>query len=502
MHGSSVVILGGYMKMQWVLNRPKRAAAAMVLALGLGGLAVAGADHLLNPPATFKFASADEPASRNSFAPVVKKVLPSVVTITSSRVVKTSMQGGDDGIPPMFRQFFGDDSGNGGGQFRMPRQQREEGLGSGVIVSPNGYILTNNHVVDHATTVTVIMQDKHEYKASVVGTDPKTDIAVLKVDAGTLNPITIGDSDKVQVGDYVLAVGNPFGVGKTVTMGIVSATGRANLGIEDYEDFIQTDASINPGNSGGALVNDRGELIGINTAMLANGSRGNQGIGFAVPIKVARTVMDQIVKDGKVTRAYLGVMAQEVTPSIAKAFHVPEVRGALIGDVSPNSPAQRAGLEKGDIILDINGEPVNNSAELRIRVSLMAPGTKVNVKVFRDGAEKTLPLTLAAMPTETAKNEQPENSSEDALQGITVENVTARTAQQLGLPPSAGGVVVTSVDPASKAADSGLKRGDVIQEANHKPVRNTSDFESAMRNAKDATLLLVNRQGSTMYLAV
>ena len=317
-----------------------------------------------------------------------------------------------------------------------------------------------------------------------------------------MDPITIGDSDKVQVGDYVLAVGNPFGVGKTVTMGIVSATGRANLGIEDYEDFIQTDASINPGNSGGALVNDRGELIGINTAILANGSEGNQGIGFAVPVSVARNVMDQIIKNGKVTRAYLGVMAQEVTPSIAKAFHEPEVRGALIGDVTPNSPAQKAGLEKGDIILDINGKPVNNSAELRMHVSLMAPGTKVDVKVFRDGAEKTLPLTLAEMPTETAKNEQPENSSEDALQGITVENVTARTAQQLGLPATATGVVVTNVDPASKAADSGLKRGDVIQEVNHKPVRNTSDFESAMRNAKDATLLLVNRQGSTMYLAV
>ena len=435
----------------------------MVLALGLGGLAVAAADHLINPPATFKLASADEPASRNSFAPVVKKVLPSVVTITSARMVKTGFQGGDGGIPPMFRQFFGE-QGNGGGQFRMPRQQREEGLGSGVIVSPNGYILTNNHVVDRATTVTVIMPDKHEYNARVVGADPKTDLAVLKVDAGTLEPITIGDSDKVQVGDYVLAVGNPFGVGKTVTMGIVSATGRANLGIEDYEDFIQTDASINPGNSGGALVNDRGELIGINTAILANGSQGNQGIGFAVPVSVARNVMDQIIGHGKVTRAYLGVMAQEVTPSI--------------------------------------GKPVNNSAELRMHVSLMAPGTKVSVKVFRDGAEKTLPLTLAEMPTETARNEQPENSSQDSLEGIAVENVTAQTARQLRLPADATGVVVTSVDPAGKAAESGLKRGDVIQEVNHKPVRNTADFEAAMRNAKDGTLLLVNRQGSTMYLAV
>src|SRR5271157_6041683 len=490
------------MNTQRIFGRPKTAAMTMVLALGLGGLAVAAADHLMNPPATFKFASADEPASRNSFAPVVKKVLPSVVTITSARMVKTGFSGGDDGIPPMFRQFFGD-QGNGGGQFRMPRQQKEQGLGSGVIVSPNGYILTNNHVVDRATTVTVIMPDKHEYSARVVGADPKTDLAVLKVDAGTLEPITIGDSDKVQVGDYVLAVGNPFGVGKTVTMGIVSATGRANLGIEDYEDFIQTDASINPGNSGGALVNDRGELIGINTAILANGSQGNQGIGFAVPVSVARNVMDQIVNHGKVTRAYLGVMAQEVTPSIAKAFHEPEVRGALIGDVTPNSPAQKAGLEKGDIILGIDGKPINDSAELRMHVSLMAPGTKVSVKVFRDGAEKTLPLTLAELPTETARNEQPgTGSSEDALQGIAVENVTPQAARQLGLPADATGVVVTNVDPNGKAAESGLKRGDVIQEVNHKPVRNTADFESAMRNAKDGTLLLVNRQGNTMFLAV
>jgi serine protease Do len=502
------------MKMNALLRRPKTAAVTMVMALGLGGLAVAAADHLINPPATFKFANADEPASRNSFAPVVKRVLPSVVTITSSRMVKTGFQpgqdGGDDQLPPIFRQFFGDDFGQGQGQgngrqFRMmPRQQKETGLGSGVIVSPNGYILTNNHVVDHASTVTVIMPDKHEYKARVVGADPKTDIAVVKVDdARNMEPVTIGDSDKVQVGDYVLAVGNPFGIGKTVTMGIVSATGRANLGIEDYEDFIQTDAAINHGNSGGALVNDRGELIGINTAILANGSEGNQGIGFAVPVTVARNVMDQIIKNGKVTRAYLGVMAQEVTPAIARAFKESEVRGALVGDVTPNSPAEKAGLQKGDIILDVNGKPVNGSAELRMHVSLMAPGTKVQVTVFRDGAQRTLPVTLAEMPTETAKADQPEGgNSEDSLQGIQVENVNVRTARQLGLSATATGVVVTNVDPNSKAAESGLKRGDVIQEVNHRAVRNTQDFESAMRSAKDATLLLVNRQGSTMYLAV
>jgi serine protease Do len=507
------------MNVQRIFSRPKTAAVTALMALGLGGLAMAAVDHLVNPPATFKFASAEEPASHEGFAPVVKKVLPSVVTITSSRMVSTGVegfgQGGDEGIPPIFQQFFGlgpdNGSGNGNGngngnsrQFRMaPRQQRETGEGSGVIVSPNGYILTNNHVVDHASSVTVIMPDKQEYKARVVGTDSKTDVAVVKVDASGLEPVTIGNSDRVQVGDYVLAVGNPFGVGKTVTFGIVSATGRANLGIEDYEDFIQTDAAINPGNSGGALVNDRGELIGINTAILNNGSEGNEGIGFAVPVNVARKVMDQIIANGKVTRAYLGVMAQEVTPAIAKAFHDPQVSGALVGDVTADSPASRAGLERGDIIVGIDGKPVNSSADLRMNVSLMAPGTRVDVKVFRDGADRTIPVTLAEMPAESASNRTPGNGSkeESALEGITVENLTAQSARQMGLPAAASGVVVTGVDPNSKAADSGLQRGDVIQEVNHKAVHNTTEFDAAMRNAGDAPLLLVDRQGNTMYLA-
>ena len=489
------------MKMQRIWGRPKIAAAAVILALGLGGFAVAGADRLLNAPATFKFASADEPASRNSFAPVVKKVLPSVVTITSSRMVKTGSQGGDDGIPPMFRQFFGDDPGDGGRQFRRPRQQKEEGLGSGVIVSSNGYILTNNHVVDHATTVTVIMADKHEYKARVVGTDPKTDIAVLKVDAGSLDPITIGDSDKVQVGDYVLAVGNPFGVGKTVTMGIVSATGRANLGIEDYEDFIQTDASINPGNSGGALVNDRGDLIGINTAILSH-SEGNQGIGFAIPVAVARNVTDQILRNGKVTRAYLGVMSEGVTPALAKAFHEKEVGGALVSEVKPDSPAAHAGIEKGDIILSVNGKPVNDNAQLRMTISLMQPGTAASLRLLRDGAEREVSAHLEEMPTETAKAASEPDASETGMDGVSVEDVSARSARQLGLAPDAAGVVVTAVDPASQAAANGLRRGDVILEVNRKPVRNTAEFEQALKHSTPETLLLVSRQGSTLYLAV
>jgi serine protease Do len=356
-------------------------AGLLGLALGLGGYAAAGRLAGNNPPATMRFADPNEPPSRNTFAPVVKKVLPDVVSVTSSKLVRT-------GYSPW-------------GQMGPQRQQRAHGLGSGVIVSPEGYILTNNHVVDGASDVMVTLSDKREFKGRVVGTDAKTDIAVLKIDgAGTLPSVVIGDSDRVEVGDFALAVGNPFGVGQTVTMGIVSATGRANLGIEDYESFIQTDAPINPGNSGGALVNDRGELIGINTAILANGSEGNQGIGFAVPVSVARNVMDQILKHGSVTRAYIGVMSQDVTPALAQQFHESRIGGALIAEVSPASPAQRAGLAKGDIIMEVNGRPVNDSAQLRMQISLMQPGATVNVKVLRDGASREFHVRLAELPVE------------------------------------------------------------------------------------------------------
>jgi serine protease Do len=400
-----------------------------------------------------------------------------------------------------FRMPFGNDDGSGR-QFRMPPEQREKGLGSGVIVSPDGYILTNNHVVDSATDILVTLHDKREFKARVVGTDPRTDIAVLKIEASGLPTVTIGDSSKAQVGDYVLAVGNPFGVGQSVTMGIVSATGRAHLGIEDYEDFIQTDAAINPGNSGGALVNDRGELIGINTAILAHGSEGNQGIGFAVPVNLARNVMDQILKNGKVTRAYLGVMPQDVTAPMAKAFGEKEPRGALIGDISPNSPAQKAGLQKGDIILELNGAPVSDSNQLRMTISMMEPGASVTLKVLRDGAERQFNAKLGELPAQEASAKGASQGSESALSGVSVENLDADTARQLHLPSDTQGVVVTDISPSSPAANSGLQRGDVIQEVNHHTVKNTSDFEHALRSSKEENLLLVNRQGNTMYVAV
>jgi len=488
------------MNTQRFTKRPQAAAVALALALGMGGLGLAAAEHAwnANPPASLKLADPNEGPSRTGFAPVVKKVLPTVVNISSSKVVKTPT-GFSSQMPDELRQFFGEDF---QGQFRAPREQREQGLGSGVIVSPEGYILTNNHVVDGATDVKVTLSDKRDYKARVIGTDPKTDIAVLKIDASDLPAIVVGDSSKVQIGDYALAVGNPFGVGKTVTMGIVSATGRTNLGIEAYEDFIQTDAPINPGNSGGALINDRGELIGINTAILSHGSEGNQGIGFAVPVNLARTVMDQILKNGKVTRAYLGVVPQDVTPAMAKAFGEKAPTGALVGDVSPNGPAERAGLLKGDIILQLNGKPVEDANQLRMSISMMSPDTSVNLNVFRNGAEHEFTVKLGELPVEQASARSSSGGSKSDLGGISVEDLDAQTARQLGLPANTAGVVVTDISPSSPAVDSGLRRGDVIQEVNRKPVHNTADFESAMRNAKDQTLLLVNRQGSTMYVAV
>jgi serine protease Do len=371
-----------------------------------------------------------------------------------------------------------------------------------VIVSPEGYILTNNHVVDGATDVEVTLSDKRQFKARVIGTDAKTDIAVLKIEASGLPAIVIGDSSKIQIGDYALAVGNPFGIGKTVTMGIVSATGRTNLGIEAYEDFIQTDAPINPGNSGGALINDGGELIGINTAIISNGSEGNQGIGFAVPVNLARAVVDQILKNGKVTRAYLGIVPQDLTPAIAKAFGDKDLHGALVGDVSADSPAQKSGLLKGDIITELNGKPVEDANQLRMSISMMSPDAGVTLKVFRNGAEREFAVKLAELPGKEASVRSESSGTKSALAGVAVEDVDAQTARKLGVPVNTAGVVVTDISPASPAADSGLRRGDVIQEVNRQPVKNTSDFEAAMRNSKDQTLLLVNRQGSTMYVAV
>jgi serine protease Do len=434
----------------------------------------------------------------NGFAPVVKRALPAVVSISSSKLVKTA--GGSEfpfSEDPLFRQFFGN-------QFNMqPRQEREHSLGSGVVISPDGYILTNNHVVDQATDIKVTFLDKRELKARVIGKDPQTDLAVLKVGARDLQALPLGDSSKMEAGDFVLAIGNPFGLSETVTMGIISATGRRGLDIENYENFLQTDAAINPGNSGGALMNADGSLIGINTAILAGNSGGNQGVGFAIPINMARLVMDQILKSGKVVRGYLGVTIQDVTPAMAKAFGLKEAQGVVVADVSSDSPAAKAGVERGDVILALNGKPVSESAELRLETSMTKPGTVVQLKISRNGSERNIPVTLGELPAKGEPASGETQSSTGLLTGVKVEALTPDIAGSLQLPVGTRGVVVDSVDPASSAADAGLERGDVIQEVNHKAVTTVDAFRNAVREAGNGpVLLLINRNGATIYVAV
>jgi serine protease Do len=435
------------------------------------------------------------------FASVVEPLLPAVVNISTSKVVKNQKSENPFSQDPFFRQFFGNPDDQ-----QQPREQREHSLGSGVIVNPDGYILTNNHVVDGASDVQVTLSDKRQLKAKIVGTDPRTDIAVLKIPATSLATVTLGDSAKARVGDIVLAVGDPFGIGETVTMGIVSATGRRDLrleGPEGYEDFIQTDASINPGNSGGALVNTRGELIGINTAIISNGGGGNQGIGFAVPVNMARTVMEQILKTGKVTRGYLGVSIQEVTPDIAKAFNVPSAEGALVGDVSPDSPGAKVGLQKGDIITALNGQKIADYHDLRLRISQTPPGTSIKMEVYRNGQKQEMTATLSEFPEKAQAAENSPQGESPVLDGVQVENLTPDIVQQLNLPSSTHGVVITRVDPDSTAAETGLERGDLIQEVNRKPINNVEQFRAAVRGASNQPLLLlINRGGSSSYVVI
>ncbi|HKV25394.1 MAG TPA: DegQ family serine endoprotease [Candidatus Acidoferrum sp.] len=484
------------------LLNSKPAVLVLGFALGAAGLGLAHNTEksaaYVNPPPTLKLANPTVGPDHNGYAPLIKQVLPSVVSISSSKIVHNRMSAWDQmPMDPFFRQFFGDD---GNGHRNVPKASREQALGSGVVISPEGYILTNNHVVDGATDVRVTLSDKREFKAKIVGTDPKTDIALLRIDAKDLAPITIGDSSKVQVGDIALAIGDPFGVGETVTSGIISATRRGNLGIEDYEDFLQTDAPINPGNSGGALVNDRGELIGINTAILTH-SEGSEGVGFAIPSDLVRKVMDEIVRTGHVTRAYLGIYPQDVTPAMAQAFGEKQAEGIVVGDVSPNSPAQAAGIQRGDILLDINGHSISDSNQLRMNISMMQPGTQVTLKYLRNGDMRDVTVKLAELPAQSAKSSpNSEEGGSKALNGVEVSNITPDIAQQLNIDSSVKGVVVTNIDPASPMADSGLQQGDVIQQVNHQPVNNVTEFEAAVRKSGDHPLLLVRRGANTLFL--
>lgn len=489
-------------------NIRRTTAVLLVVIAALIGALAATIGLTRQAPVNFTTAHAAaiaEQAPFGSFAPIVKRAAPAVVNISSSRVVKTSGQQMPDFFDnPMFREFFG---GRAPRQME-PRSRRAESLGSGVIVSPDGLILTNNHVVEGATDVKVAFSDKREFPAKVIGTDKYTDVAVIKIDQHNLPTLPLSTT-LPQVGDVTLAIGNPFGLGGTVTMGIVSATGRTGLGIEAYEDFIQTDAAINPGNSGGALINTHGELVGINTAILAGNNGGNQGVGFAIPVNLARNIMDQLQKNGKVTRGYIGVSLQGLDPELAHTFGLPEnVHGIAITRVEPNSPGAKAGLQTGDVITSVNGNPVDEPGQLRVVVAGMAPGSTAHLKIFRNGASKEVNVTLAEFPSKLlAGGKDQDNDNEPglgqgekgALKGVSVQALSSDLRQQLQLDDSIKGVVVTDVDPDSPAAREGLQQGDVVTQVNHRNVTTLAEFNAAVKQGNSGrTLLLVHRgQGST-----
>jgi serine protease Do len=442
----------------------------------------------------------------NGFTEVAKLVTPAVVNITTVMSAKVSDgRSVPDELRDRMEEFFGKPFGpRGRGQQAPdePRGPRMGGQGSGVIVSPDGYILTNNHVIENAREVTVTLPDKREFKGKIVGTDPKTDLAVVKVEAEHLPTVAWGDASKLQVGEYVLAVGNPFGLNSTVTMGIVSAVGRGHMGITQYEDFIQTDAAINPGNSGGALVNTKGELVGINTAIFSQ-TGGYQGVGFAVSTTMGKPIYESLVKTGKVVRGYLGIGIQDLNQDLAQSFGIKDSKGALVSDVKEDSPAHQAGLKQGDVITKYQGTPVEDAVVLQRLVTRTTVGSKVPVTVVRDGREHNVTVTVGEQPdtTKIAKAEQ--GGADYAFAGVAVQDLDQETAKELGLTGKAQGVVVTKVEPDSGAQKAGLMPGDVIKEINRQPVKSVKDFEKMSSGVKkgDSVLILINRRGNSLFLS-
>ncbi len=445
-------------------------------------------------------------APANGFTDVAKLATPAVVNITTVMTEKISDgQSLPDELRERMEEFFGKPFGPRGRGPQGPGEQRGPrggGQGSGVIVSPDGYILTNNHVIDHAREVTVTLPDKREFKGKIVGTDPKTDLAVVKVEAHNLPALAWGDASKLQVGEYVLAVGNPFGLNSTVTLGIVSAVGRGHMGITQYEDFIQTDAAINPGNSGGALVNTKGELVGINTAIFSQ-TGGYQGVGFAVSTTMAKPIYESLVKTGKVVRGYLGIGIQDLNQDLAKSFGIKDTKGALVSDVKDDSPADKAGLKQGDIITMYEGTPVEDAVVLQRLVTKTTVGSKATIKVIRDGHEKELTITVGEQPDQTKIAKAESDETNYAFAGVAVQDLDQETARELGLKGKPQGVVVTKVEPDSGAEKAGLMPGDVIREINRQPVKSVKDFEKMSSGVKkgDNVLILINRRGNSLFLS-
>ncbi|MBA5870712.1 MAG: Do family serine endopeptidase [Nitrospira sp. CR2.1] len=488
----------------------KRPTQSLSLFAGIAGLGAAliwsytplSASHASNPSSstdTRPVAIAGAlPAA--GFADVAKTVTPAVVNITTSGAEDVSDTGRHRGRP---EDFFGSPFGpRRFGPPMEPKERRGGGQGSGVIVSPDGYVLTNNHVIAGAKTVTVTLPDKREFKGRIVGTDPKSDVAVVKIDGAQLPTISWGDSSRLQVGEYVLAVGNPFGLNSTVTLGIVSALGRGHMGITQYEDFIQTDAAINPGNSGGALVNTRGELVGINTAIFSQ-TGGYQGVGFAVPTGMSKPIYESLVKTGKVVRGYLGIGIQDLNQDLAKSFGVTGSNGAVVTDVKEEGPADKAGMKQGDVILSFQGTPIEDAVTLQRAVTRSAVGSNATVKVMRDGQEKELAVTIAELPDNPQVAKAEAGPSDQPLAGLAVQELDQETAQELGLNGKVHGVVVTTVDPESDAERAGLMPGDVIREINRKPVTSIKEFDQAASRLKkgQTVLVLINRRGASLYLS-
>ncbi|MGQ0811808.1 MAG: DegQ family serine endoprotease [Nitrospiraceae bacterium] len=492
----------------WVLSGLLLAAGILIgviVASDMGWLPIGHA--VPEPPAPIPVATTLQPSisvgNEHNFVQIAKSVKPAVVNIFSTRNGRGSE--GSHGNPfddPFFRRFFGEEFFR---RFDAPKERKERGMGSGVIVDSNGYLITNNHVVSQADEIKVFLSDKREFKAKLIGTDSKTDIAVLKIEADSLPTVTWADSDKLEVGEFVLAIGNPFGLNQTVTMGIVSAVGRASMGIAEYEDFIQTDAAINPGNSGGALVNVRGELVGINTAIFSQ-SGGNMGIGFAVPSNMARSIMDQLIRGGKVVRGWLGVSIQELTPELAAQFALRDTKGVLVSDVLDDSPAKKSGFERGDVLLEYDGRPLETPTQLRNSVAQTVVGKKVAIKVLRDKRPRTIEVTIGEQPKNVAQAGNEESgesvSPTGLLSDMEVREPTEELAGRFGLKSSDRGVLVVRVKQGSRAEEIGVKEGDLILEINRKPVASLKVFERlASGLPKDQpVLLLIKRQGRTIFL--
>ncbi|HEV7404784.1 MAG TPA: DegQ family serine endoprotease [Chthoniobacteraceae bacterium] len=522
------------------MSYPKLGAALLLSALlPISGFsqekAQAEAPATPQPMPTIKYDPTPLPANTPSYAPVVEKVAPSVVTISTLKLVSGKAPanpglGKDNPLfnDPTFRRFFGlpDEDGSdtpnprrrtqpvppkGGdtGKNEKGSKRQPLGLGSGVIVSPDGYILTNNHVVEGADEIEVtIGLAQHVYKAKKIGTDPSTDIAVIKIEGATgkeFPAVTIADSDKMRAGDIVIAVGNPFGLTQSATMGVVSATGRGGMGIIDYENFIQTDASINMGNSGGALVDFQGRLVGINTAIFSR-SGGNQGIGFAVPSNLARSVMESLLKTGKVQRGFLGVGLQPLTDDLVKAFNLKSDEGVLISEVQPKSPAEKAGVQTGDVVVEIDNKPVKSTRELQLTIGAMAPGAKVELKVLREGKEKKVTIDLGERPNKNiAANDKPASSADpDVLDGVTVADIEPETRKEYNIPESVKGVVITAIDPDSLSAAAGLQKGDVVLEIDRERITSAKQAVEASEKLKkkDKVLLRVQSKNATRYVVV